>query len=83
MKKNLLKQHLSQILRDKKAELKCSQAKMAELCCISDREYSDLENDKALPQFQTLVNMLINLNLDFNKYIETIVDMGYKAIDNY
>ena len=83
MQENLLNQTFSQILMDKRTELKLTNAKMSEICCISNREYSDLEKGVCLPQFKTLVNMLINLNIDFNEYIKTITDMGYQPIDKY
>lgn len=83
MQKNLLNQMFSQILMDKRTELKISKAKMSEICCISDREYSDLEKGICLPRFETLVNMLINLNIDFNEYIKIITDMGYQPTDKY
>lgn len=78
---DILKEAFSYALFSKRTELNCSQEAMAEKCCISARQYIDLEHGLYLPSFQTLINITINLGFDYNKFIAEIIDKGYEPID--
>ena len=54
---------------------------MAEKCCLSVRQYIDLEHGLYLPSFQTLINIKINLGFDLDKFIELIISLGYEPLD--
>ena len=78
---DILKEEFSYFLFTKRMELNYSQEVMAEKCCLSVRQYIDLEHGLYLPSFQTLVNISINLGFDFNKFLELVISMGYEALD--
>lgn len=78
---DILKEVLSYALFTKRTELNYSQEVMAEKCCISARQYIDLEHGLYLPSFQTLINITINLGFDYNEFIAEIIDKGYEPID--
>lgn len=83
---DILKEAFSYALFSKRTELNCSQEAMAEeamaeKCCISARQYIDLEHGLYLPSFQTLINITINLGFDYNEFIAEIIDKGYEPID--
>ena len=80
---DILKEEFSYFLFTKRTELNYSQETMAEKCCLSVRQYIDLEHGVYLPSFQTLVNITINLGFDFNKFVELVISMGYEALDKY
>ena len=80
---DILKEEFSYFLFTKRTELNYSQETMAEKCCLSVRQYVDLEHGLYLPSFQTLVNITINLGFDFNKFVELVISMGYEPLDKY
>ena len=45
------------MLYSKRMELNLSQEQMAEKCCISVRQYIDLENSKRIPMLETFINI--------------------------
>ncbi len=77
----ILKETFSYALFLKRTELNCSQEAMAEKCCISARQYIDLEHGLYLPSFQTFINITINLGFDYNEFISEIKDKGYEPMD--
>ncbi|MDO4301738.1 MAG: helix-turn-helix transcriptional regulator [Clostridia bacterium] len=78
---NLLKQSFSQILCAKREELNYSQEEMAEKCCISTRQYLNLEHGLNLPTFQTLVNISIVFEVNFDIFLSLIIEQGYNVMD--
>lgn len=79
MNRKVLRQNFAQILKEKRTELNCSQEKMAEICHLSARGYPNLENAKSLPKFETLIYLITVLDIDFNEYIKSMIEIG--AID--
>lgn len=77
----LLKQTFSTILKEKRAEFNYTIEKMAEKCCISSRQYYNLEHGKYLPKVETLVNIIIVLDFSFDDYILSLIKQGYKVLD--
>lgn len=69
----------SKTLYFKRIELNLSQEKMSERCCISTRQYTDLENGKRLPSFKSLVNIIIKCDIDLGLFIQEILETGYVA----
>lgn len=80
---DILKEEFSYFLFTKRMELNYSQETMSEKCCLSVRQYIDLEHGLYLPSFQTLVNITINLGFNFNKFVELVISMWYEALDKY
>ena len=78
---NILKMCFGKTLYFRRIELKLNQEKMAEKCCLSPRQYIDLENRKRLPSFN-LINIIINCGIDLNLFIEEIIKAGYVPIDS-
>ena len=78
---NILKICFGKTLYFRKIELKLNQEKMAERCCLSPRQYIDLENGKRLPSFKSLINIIINSGIDLNLFIEEIIKAGYVPED--
>lgn len=76
-----LKSVFSAILYSKRMERDLSQEKMAVFCCMSIRQYSDLETGKRLPNFQTLINISINCDIDLNEMLDTIKSKNYVVTD--
>ena len=74
---NILKMCFGKTLYFRRIELKLNQEKMAERCCLSPRQYIDLENGKRLPSFKSLINIIINGGIDLNLFIEEIIKVGY------
>lgn len=54
---------------------------MAEKCCISTRQYCDLENCKRLPSIETFLKMAIICELDLNIFVKDLIDKGYEVVD--
>ena len=79
---NILKKCFSKTLYFRRMELKLNQEKMAEKCCLSPRQYIDLENGKRLPSFRSLINIIINGRIDLNLFIEEIIKAGYAPEDS-
>ena len=79
---NILKMCFGKTLYFRRMELKLNQEKMAEKCCLSPRQYIDLENGKRLPSFKSLINIIINGRIDLNLYIEEIIKSGYVPEDS-
>ena len=78
---NILKMCFGKTLYFRRIELKLNQEKMAERCCLSPRQYIDLENGKRLPSFRSLINMIINVGIDLNLFIEEIIKADYIVED--
>ena len=76
---NILKLCFGKTLYFRRMELKLNQEKMAEKCCLSPRQYTDLENGKRLPSFRSLI---INGRIDLNLFIEEIIKAGYAPEDS-
>ena len=79
---NILKMCFGKTLYFRRIELKLNQEKMAERCCLSPRQYIDLENGKRLPSFKSLINIIINGGIDLNLFIEEIIKVGYVPEDS-
>ena len=79
----LLKTAFSTALRARREELGITQEKMAEKCCISNREYSALENRRRLPKFKTAIDIAIVCNMDLNGLIRDLQKKGYRVTDDY
>lgn len=79
---NILKINFGKTLYFKRMELNLSQVEMAEKYCISPRQYIDLENMKRLPSFESLVNIIIKGEIDFNLFIKDIIKAGYAVEDS-
>ena len=80
---NILKMCFGKTLYFRRIELKLNQEKMAERCCLSPRQYIDLENGKRLPSFKSLINIIINSGIDLNLFIEEIIKAGYVPEDYF
>lgn len=78
MNKDVLKKVFSQILKEKRSEHNYSIAKASELCCISDRAFSNLERANSLPNLETLINLSITFNISLDDYIQKLIQSGYK-----
>ena len=78
---NILKMCFGKTLYFRRMELKLNQEKMAEKCCLSPRQYIDLENGKRLPSFRSLINIIIKGEIDLNLFIEEIIKVGYVPED--
>ena len=79
---SILKKCFGKALYFRRIELKLNQEKMAERCCLSPRQYIDLENGKRLPSFKSLINIIINGGIDLNLFIEEIIKAGYVPEDS-
>jgi transcriptional regulator with XRE-family HTH domain len=77
---DILKMCFSNILYFKRKELNLSQGKMAEKCCISLRQYADIESGKRFPSI-SLINFIINGEIDINKFVSDIQKLGYLPKD--
>ena len=78
---NILKMCFGETLYFRRIELKLNQEKMAERCCLSPRQYIDLENGKRLPSFKSLINIIINGGIDLNLFVEEIIKADYIVED--
>ena len=78
---DILKICFSKILYYKRMEFNLSQEKMAEKCCISLRQYTDIENRKRFPSSISLINFIVNGEIDINKFISDIQKLGYVPND--
>lgn len=74
---DILKNTFAQTLRTKRKELKLTQEEVAKKCHISPRQYITLEHGSGLPTFQTLINITIALEIDYNAFIASIIKQGY------
>lgn len=77
----LLKSTIGKMLYDKRCEYDLSQEGMAERCCISTRQYCDLENCKRLPRLDTFLKVTIICELDLNFLIKDLLSKGYEVFD--
>ena len=77
----MLKKTFKNWLYNKRMELNYSQELMAEKCCISARQYCNLEHGYQLPSFKTLISILITLDTDFNTYIASLIAEGYSVTE--
>ena len=78
---DILKMCFSNILYFKRKELNLSQGKMAEKCCMSLRQYADIESGKRFPSSISLINFIINGEIDINKFVSDIQKLGYLPKD--
>ena len=78
---NILKICFGKTLFFRRMELKLNQKKVAEKCCLSPRQYIDSEHGKRLPSFGSLINMIINVGIDLNLFIEEIIKADYIVED--
>lgn len=78
---DILKKSFSSILKEKRAEHNYTVAKAAEKCCITNKQYYNLEHGLSLPEFPTLVNIIMTFEIDFNQFIALISEQGYTALD--
>ena len=62
-------------------EFNISQGKMAEKCCMSLRQFADIESGKRFPSSISLINFIINGEIDINKFISDIQKLGYVPKD--
>ena len=76
---DILKMCFSNILYFKRMDI--SQGKMAEKCCMSLRQYADIESGKRFPSSISLINFIINGEVDINKFISDIQKLGYVPKD--
>jgi transcriptional regulator with XRE-family HTH domain len=76
-----LKSTIGGMLYNKRCEYNLSQEVMAEKCCISTRQYCDLENCKRLPRIETFLKMAIICELDLNIFVKDLIDKGYEVVD--
>lgn len=78
---DILKMRFSNILYFKRKELNLSQGNMAEKFCMSLRQYADIESGKRFPSSISLINFIINGEVDINKFISDIQKLGYVPKD--
>lgn len=78
---DILKICFSNILYFKRKEFNLSQEKMAERCCMSLRQYADIESGKRFPSSVSIINFIINGEIDINKFISDIQKVGYVPKD--
>ena len=78
---DILKMCFSNILYFKRMEFNISQGKMAEKCCMSLRQYADIESGKRFPSSISLINFIINGEIGINKFISDIQKLGYVPKD--
>lgn len=62
-------------------EFNISQGKMAEKCCMSLRQFADIESGKRFPSSISLINFIINGEIDINKFVSDIQKLGYVPND--
>lgn len=79
---DILKNEFAQLLQTKRKELKLTQEEVAKKCHISSRQYITLEHGLGLPTFQTLINITIALNIDYETFISAVVKQGYNVDKN-
>lgn len=77
----LLRKSFSTILKAKVAEYGCTKKEAAEKCCICERQVAHLENGDSLPEFITLVNIIYEFKIDFNQFMASVIEQGYKPVD--
>lgn len=70
------------MLYSKRMELNLSQEQMAEKCCISVRQYIDLENSKRIPTLETFINITVACDMDIGLLIRNLIETGYKITDD-
>ena len=79
---NLIKVNIGKMLYSRRMELNLSQEQMAEKCCISVRQYIDLENSKRIPLLETFINIIIACDMDIGVFIHNLIESGYKITDD-
>ena len=79
---NMLKEAIGKALYSKRMEYGLTQEQMAAKCCISNRQYNDLENGKRLPGLRTFFNISIVCDLDVNEIIKDLISKGYQITDD-
>lgn len=77
----ILKLYFGKTLYYKRLYFGISQEAMAEKCCISLRQYIDIENGKRLPSFKSLINIIIKSGIDLDEFIKEIQEEGYTPED--
>ena len=76
------KVNIGKMLYSKRMELNLSQEQMAEKCCISVRQYIDLENSKRIPMLETFINITIACDMDIGVFIHNLIESGYEITDD-
>lgn len=77
----LLKESLSTTLKEKRVKYHYTVSEAAEKCCITDKQYYNLEHGHSLPEFQTLINIILTFDIDFNQFVHSVIEQGYKPVD--
>lgn len=70
------------LLFNKRQALRLTQEEMAMRCCISPRQYHNLESGKKQPTFRTIVNISLNTGLDLTECVQALRQAGYRATDD-
>lgn len=78
----IIKTIFSETLFSKRTEYKLTQEAMANKCHITCRAYVSLENAKSLPSLPTFINILVICNINPNKFITKLKDIGYHTWTN-
>lgn len=77
----LLRKSFSTIFKAKVAEYGYTKKETAEKCCICERQVAHLIKGDSLPEFITLVNIMYEFKIDFNQFMTSVIEQGYKPID--
>ncbi len=80
--KTVIKRTIGRSLKKKRIELQLSQEKMAEKCCISLRQYSDIENCLRLPKLENFFKIVIVCEWNFGDIISALLKNGYEVNDD-
>ncbi len=73
----ILRMCFSNTLYNKRMELNLNQQAMAEKCCISLRQYADIESGKRFPSSISMINFIINGEIDIIQFLADIQKFGY------
>lgn len=73
----LLKRTFSTIIKQKRAEFSHTKAITVAKLGITEKQFYNLETGKSLPNFLTLINIIIVFKIDLNIFVETLIKQGY------
>ena len=79
--KDLFAKSFGMVLKAIRDNKRLTQEELALQCCISSREYNDLERGKHLPNAETLTKMVVGVELDFNEVVKGMLEEGYTLCD--
>lgn len=79
--RELIKEELSKVLREKRKIKDWTQDEAAEKCGRSRREYEKLENCECLPATDTLINLKLMYDINLEEFIKDLVAKGYSIDD--